>query len=533
MEEIKLRPYQEKFISDICSAFQAGHKRVCGVAPCGAGKTIMTGWLIREYLKQNMRIIFFVHRQELIEQTSKTFTQLGIEHGIISAGLPTNYELPVQIASVQTLSRRLNTVPKPDFLVCDECHHILAETYKSIVNKWSDALLLGVTATPQRMGGINLGDIFTSLVEAPTTGELIELGNLTPFTYYAPPDNLNMKKVRVKFGEYVNSDLEREMSNSKILGNIVFNYKEIAMGKSAICYCVNVRHSKKVAAAFNSAGIPAEHCDGETNKKVRAQIVEDFRLGKIKILCNAELFGEGFDVPNMQAVILARPTKSLTLYTQQSLRPLRPDPNEPDKRALIIDHVRNYSRFGLPTEDRKWSLAPNPPKKEIQHAPVGICPSCHAVIPLGCKTCPVCKYQLVTEEDEERRLVESDAILTEVKALLELEEAKRKFEEEKGIPVLNDHYKPRNERPKYVRQPTTPEEFLEIAKERNYKIGWVAIQSLEHAKSYDDCVHIAKICGYKEGWAWYKWKDIEAERKEKKFNLGRNYSSNQKSYFRG
>ena len=129
----------------------------------------MTGWLVRELLENGCRVIFFVHRHELIEQTSKTFNQLGIEHGIIAANSKIEYDLPIQIASVQTLARRLKSIPKPDFLICDECHHILANTYKEILKNWEDANLLGVTATPQRMGGINLGDIFTSLVEAPST----------------------------------------------------------------------------------------------------------------------------------------------------------------------------------------------------------------------------------------------------------------------------------------------------------------------------------------------------------------------------
>ena len=164
MNEIKLRPYQQKFLEDVYKEILAGHKRICGVAPCGAGKTIMTGWLIREFMNNGCRVIFFVHRHELIDQTSKTFTDLGIEHGIIAAGFKVNYDLPIQIASVQTLARRLNSVPAPDLLVCDECHHILANTYKEIINKWKDAFLLGVTATPQRMGGINLGDVFTSMI---------------------------------------------------------------------------------------------------------------------------------------------------------------------------------------------------------------------------------------------------------------------------------------------------------------------------------------------------------------------------------
>ena len=486
MSNIELRDYQKKFLSNVRDEINAGQRKICGVAPCGAGKTIMTGWLIREFMQQNKRVVFFVHRKELIEQTSKTFEELGIEHNIITPGIKANYELPVQIVSVQTLARRLRSIPKPDLLVCDECHHILANTYREIVDYWNESLLLGVTATPQRMGGINLGDVFTSLIEAPSTKELIKLGHLTSFRYYAPTENINLDKVRVKFGEYINSDLERVMGRSKIIGNIVEHYKKFANGKKAICYCINVRHSKKVASAFQAAGISAAHCDGETNKKVREQLVDDFRTGKIKILCNAELFGEGFDLPNMQAVILARPTKSLTVFIQQSLRPLRPDPTNPNKVAIIIDHVENYLRFGLPDANRAWSLDPNPPKMEGT-APLMACPECYEVVPISTQTCPYCGYEFVTEEDKEARLREHVGKLNRLK----------NFGKEEKI-----------SRPKIKRKPKTPEEFLRIAKERNYKIGWVAIQSLEYAQSYEDCLHIAEVCGYKPGWAWYQWKEI-------------------------
>ena len=483
INRIKLRPYQIKFLNEVLEKFAEGHTSICGVAPCGAGKTIMTGSLIKKFVEQGKRVIFFVHRQELIEQTSEAFTALGIEHGIISAGQrksttaqngenkPANYL--VHIASIQTLVRRINSIQEPDLLVCDECHHILAKSYLTILDKFSNSLLLGVTATPQRMGGVNLGDVFTAMVQAPSTKELIELGNLTRFKYYAPPTNPNLSKVRVKFGEYVNSDLSKVMGGSKIVGNIVEHYQRLANGKSAICYCVNVEHSKKVAARFNAAGIKAAHCDGETNKKVRAQIVEDFRVGKIKVQCNAELFGEGFDVPNMQAVILARPTKSLTLFTQQSLRPLRPDPKERNKVAIIIDHTHNCDRFGLPDEDRNWTLAPNENKKEVQHAPLKTCPHCYEVVGLATRTCPNCGYDFYTKEEQEEKLKES------------------------------------KERLYRTWRPTTPEEFLQIAKERKYKIGWVAIQALKYARTYDDCLKIAKICNYKEGWAWYKWQEIQ------------------------
>ena len=480
MDEIALRPYQQKFIDDVHQEFNKNHKRIVGVAPCGAGKTIMTGSIIRDFTKSGKSSIFFVHRHELIRQTSEIFDRLGIEHGIISSGVKMQLDLPVQIASVQTLSRRLNSVPAPDLLVCDECHHILADSYKKILNAYPAASLLGVTATPQRMGGINLGDVFTSMVEGPNVDELIKLGNLTNFFYFAPGEDLDLHKVRIKFGEYVNSDLAKAVNKKKIIGNIVGTYKKLAAGKSAICYCVNVMHSKSVAKAFQDAGISAAHVDGETNAKTRDNLVENFRVGKIKILCNAELFSEGFDVPNMQAVILARPTQSLTLFIQQAMRPLRPDPKDPNKVALIIDHVQNYTRFGLPSTVRKWSLDPNPPK-EPGEAPLKSCPKCGLVVPLAVEVCPCCNYEFITEEDKLARLVEHESR------------------------VIN-----------LIHKPTKPEEFMEIAKERNYKVGWVAFKSLEHAQSYEDCVHIAEVCGYKKGWAYYQWQDISEKLSDKK-----------------
>lgn len=493
MTNIKLRPYQRDFIDAVRNEFIHNHRRVVGVAPCGAGKTIMTGWMIKESLNRNKRSLFFVHRHELIEQTAKTFTALDIPHGIISAGVPMNLNLPVQIASVQTLARRIDSVPAPDFLICDECHHILANTYKKILDAYPDAFLLGVTATPLRMGGITLVDSFDSLVESLSVDQLISLGNLTHFNYFAPKIGVDLHNVRSKFGEFVNSDLEREMGKQKIIGGIVEHYIKLANDKSAICYCVNVNHSINVAHAFNQAGIPAAHCDGDTPKDTRNFIVNQFRNGNIKVLCNAELFGEGFDVPRCQAVILARPTKSLTLYIQQAMRAMRPDPDDPSKVAVIIDHVQNYLRHGLPNKNHNWSLAPNKEKKGI--APVKECPNCSAIIPLGSRFCPVCNYEFPFE------LSASDT------------------SEHAGVlSKIEITHETRNDaQPKVKRHFSKPEEFLAHAKVFNYKIGWVAIQSLQFAQSYDDCLHIADVCGYKKGWAFHKWQQRKQELEQKKF----------------
>lgn len=486
MCEIFLRPYQQEFIRNIREQFKQKIKRVVGVAPCGAGKTVMTGWMIREALKRGMRSIFFVHRKELIRQTSETFTKLEIPHGIIANGLPMQLNLPVQIASVQTLAKRLDKLPQQDFLVCDECHHILASTYKKIVDAFPNAFLLGVTATPERAGGVTLRDAFDSMVQAASVNELIQLGNLTRFKYFAVDSGVNLKGVRSKFGEFNNHDLELAMSSIKINTSLVENYLDKAQGTQAICYCVNVKHSKSVAQSFRDAGINACHCDGETPAHDRDIIVDDFRKGKIKILCNAELFGEGFDVPNCQTVILARPTKSLPLFIQQSMRALRPDPLDENKVAVILDHVQNSNRHGLPNDEHNWSLDPNRPKKNIEVEPLHkICPNCGLVIPRNSAICPECGYP-IDSFDENKIFVEGD--LHEVQI---------------------DFTANQNSEPKIKRASTTPEEFLEDAKAKRYKIGWVAFQSLNFAKSYEDCLHIADVCNYDSGWAWHRWQEIQ------------------------
>lgn len=490
MSDIILRPYQQKFIDDIRAEFNLNHKRVVGVAPCGSGKTIMTGWMIRESLNRGKRSIFFVHRHELIEQTADTFTRLDIPHGIISSGFRSQYDLPVQIASVQTLAKRLDKIPAPHFLICDECHHILANTYRKILDKFPNAYLLGVTATPQRMGGKTLNDVFDSMVQSLSVNQLIKLGNLSTFKYFAADLDIDLTRVHIVGGDYDSDQLQSIMNNKKITGDIVNHYINFANDKSAICYCVNVKHSKSVADAFISIGISAAHVDGDTPKIIRAKLVEDFRQGNIKVLCNAELFGEGFDVPKCQAVILARPTQSLTLFIQQAMRAMRPDPDDPDKVAVIIDCVQNYSRHGMPNDFRAWSLDPNIEK-------IFRCPDCDEVIvPIVKKVdgklrkqCPHCGciFPLGKNPESGGR------------------QAKYRLGELEELAVSFDDYISYDS---VIRKPTTPEDFLRIAEEKKYKRGWVAFRALEFANSYDDCLHIADICGYNKGWAWHKWNEI-------------------------
>lgn len=490
MGEIALRPYQTEFIDNVRNQFRRGKRRVVGVAPCGAGKTIMTGWIIRQVCRNNKSAVFFVHRKELIEQTAATFDKLGIRYGIIAGGVKPNYLYPVQIASVQTLINRLDFVPAPDLLVCDECHHILAKTYLQIINRWNKSYLLGVTATPERTGGVKLCDVFNSMVLAPSTAELIKLGNLTQFDYFAADSSNDfsseLNSIKILQGDYDNKQLAELMSRRRIIGNIVEHYEIHSPDKSAICYCVNVAHSKTVAQSFQNAGINAVQVDGSTPKNKREFIVNQFRKGNIQVLCNAELFGEGFDVPNCDAVILARPTKSLTLHIQQSMRSMRPNPADPNKRAIIIDCVENWKRHGLPDTERDWNLDPNDPKREGK-TPYKECPECERIIPLGTRVCPFCDYEFEFRTMPEE--VDGNASLLH----------------------NSEHKKSVDTAPKVINKPTTIEEFLPIAEKKGYERGWAAFKALEHVHSYADCLHISEVMNYKKGWAWHKWEELKKD----------------------
>lgn len=444
---IALRPYQTDMVHHIMHSFSQGAQRVCAVAPCGAGKTITVGWMIARAQLQGLRTLFIVHRKELLEQADRTFTTMGIRHGIVAPGTGMDPSQTVQIGSTQTVAKRLEKIGPIDFIVIDEAHHATANTWRTIMTYYQQAETLGVTATPARLGGSGLGDVFQDLVIGPTVQQLIQWGNLAPYRYFAPPSKANVGSVPVRMGDYVKSELETAVNDADIIGDIVANYRKLANGMQACCYCVTRKHSEHVAAMFRAAGISAQHVDGETDKSLRATIIDRFRKRDIKVLCNVDLFGEGFDVPGMEAVILARPTQSLTLYIQQSMRAMRPDPSNPNKTAVIIDHAGNCFRHGLPDDDREWTLKVKPKRKrEDTGTSLTMCEKCFQVYESHLRTCPYCGYVKPVAQKE---LTQADGELQEIARI------KREQRIEVG-------------------KARTKQDLEQIAIERGYKLGWVS-----------------------------------------------------------
>lgn len=337
---MQLRPYQNDLVEQVRQAWREGYKAPCIVLGCGGGKSCIVAEIARRTTWNGKRVLFLVHRRELVDQIFRTFVRWGVLMDLC------------QIGMVQTFTRRLKKLPKPALIITDENHHSLAQSYKRIYEHFSDVPRVGVTATPVRLNGDGLGDVNDKLIIGVSTKWLIKHNCLAPYDYYAP-SVADLTGLHTKMGEYVASEIEKAMTKNTVFGDVIKYYRQLADGKKAVCYCSTVKHSMATAQAFCEAGISARHIDGATPKAQREQIIADFRNGKITILCNVDLISEGFDVPDCECTILLRPTHSLTLYIQQSMRCMRYKPN---KRAVIIDHVGNYARHGMPDDDREWTL---------------------------------------------------------------------------------------------------------------------------------------------------------------------------------
>lgn len=343
----RLRPYQQALQDKTLQALHK-HRSVVMQLPTGGGKSVIIASIARLAADHDRRACVVVHRRELVEQMVDHLKRVGLRPGIV--GEPT-HNPDIYVAMVQTLSRR--TPPPCSLIVIDEAHHATAASYRRVIETLPDAKVIGVTATPQRLGGQGLDGVFDELVTGPSVSELIDDGYLAPPVYYACPP-MDMSGVARTAGDYNKAQLATLMEKTVIRGDLISTYKTHVDGKKAIVFAASVDLAKSYAEDYNNAGIPAAYLDGNTPARDRAIIVDRFRQGSIQVLTNCMLFTEGFDVPDVDVVQMVRPTESLTLYLQMVGRAMRPHANK--QHAIILDHVGNYQRHGLPADDRDWTL---------------------------------------------------------------------------------------------------------------------------------------------------------------------------------
>jgi superfamily II DNA or RNA helicase len=383
---VNLRAYQQRAIADTRAAINAGSRAPLLVLPTGGGKTIIFSAIAQSAAAKGNRVLILVHRRELIHQASSKLQWIGLDHGIIAAGVPAS-DAQVQIASVQTLARRLTRMDwQPGLIIIDEAHHATAGQWARILDHWPNAYRLGVTATPCRLDGCGLRNAFNAMVLGPSVADLISAGYLSPARIYAPPVVADLQSIRSRGGDYANDQAAAAMDRPTVTGDAIAHYQRLAAGQQAIAFCCNVAHAVSVCDAFKTAGIGAELLLGNTPD--REQVVADFASHRIRVLVTVDVVSEGFDVPAASCAILLRPTQSLGLYLQQVGRVLRPAPGK--EHAVILDHVGNVTRHGFPDDPRDWSLDDRMRRSKGTPAPsVRTCPECFAAFKPA-PICPVC-----------------------------------------------------------------------------------------------------------------------------------------------
>lgn len=409
---ITLRPYQSRATEDCRAAYRQGQRAVVLVMPTGAGKTMTASTVVHGAAAKGNPTWWLTHRRELASQASQTFHSLGIPHGTVQAGHVSDPYAMVQVASIQTIARRIKDLPPPNLIVFDETHHIGAATWDHLFHAFPAAKILGLTATPWRLDGQGLGRWFGTMVEGPTTAELIAEGSLSEYRLFAPatPD---LSGVATAAGDYQRGALAKAMDKPQIVGDAIGHYRRLCSGRRAVVFAAGVENSRHIVDQFRSAGIPAEHVDGAMDNVERDAAVDRFRRGETLVLSNSDLFGEGFDVPAIEAAILLRPTKSLSLYLQQVGRALRPAPGKSE--AIILDHAGNSLTHGLPDDAREWSLEDRERKKRAEAPSVAVrqCGECFFVY-RPAPRCPQCGHvaQVAKREIEvvEGTLAEVDQV---------------------------------------------------------------------------------------------------------------------------
>lgn len=390
---MKLREYQADLIGRIRLSIMHGHKSIVSVLGCGGGKSIIQAEIAHSATDKGNRVLFLVHRKELCEQIANTFTAQGVDMDRCS------------VSMVQTVSRHIDKLLEPKIIITDEAHHSTANSYKKIYEAFPDALRLGFTATPCRLNAGGLGEVYEDLITSVSTQWLIENHYLSPYKYYSVK-LADTSGLHIKAGDYKADEVAELMQNSEIYGETVKQWEKLAKGKKTIAYCASVEAAEETAEQFRQSGYTAASLSGNTPKELRAQIMQDFRDSKIMILTNCELFGEGLDVPDCECTVLLRPTQSLTLYIQQSMRSMR---YMPDKTAIIIDHVGNCYLHGLPDDNREWTLEPK--AKQANMVKIRECPMCFAVYPPTKQKCPYCGYAAVKEiQRKDKEVVEIDLV---------------------------------------------------------------------------------------------------------------------------
>jgi superfamily II DNA or RNA helicase len=360
----ELRPYQQKIINE---AFESVNEEINSVLlqmPTGTGKTHVFAEIVRKWTREyepNKKVLIIAHRVELIDQIISRLLRFGVIGSPIFGGKVQDPNYQVQVAMIQSLKKTERLPSNISLLIIDEAHHSTAKSYKKLIQHYrakNDKLkIIGLTATPYRLSGDGFSQIFDKLITSDQIKDFIHNGFLSQIRHFAA-SKIDLSEVALGFDrDYLESDLESIVRNDVLLAELVESYKIHASGKKAIVFSLNKAHSKDIVDRYMQNNIQAAYIDSDTDSEERSKLVQKFREGEIQVLCNVNIFTEGFDCPDVEVVQLARPTKSLSLYLQQVGRVMRPSPEK--QYGIILDNACLWEEHGMVTQPFTWQLEYN------------------------------------------------------------------------------------------------------------------------------------------------------------------------------
>lgn len=413
---IRLREDQEDVRVKLRVALRSSSS-VLAFAPTGFGKTVLAAALIQLLFNAGKRVIFAVHRIDLIKQTAGTFEKFGIPFSYIAAGYHYNPYHRVYIASILTLKNRLGKIPA-DYIFVDEAHLSAAAGWAAVAAHYKEAgaKLIGLTGSPERLDGKPLGDVWDEMVMGPSVRWLIDNGHLSRYRAFAPKGVVDTSGLHTRKGDFIPAEVDALMEGKAVIAGAVKHWRARADGLRTIAFCPSVKRAQEYAAEFTAQGIPSVALDAETPQHERVQAFIDFADRKLRVIFNCALFCEGFDLAaqvnrdvTIECVMQLSPTQSLAKHLQQLGRGLR----KKDYPAILLDLVGNIERLGLPDDDREWSLEGR--KKVQREVKTMTCDVCFATHPPA-PCCPECgtAYERAAPTGGGRQIEEVDHDLEEI-----------------------------------------------------------------------------------------------------------------------
>lgn len=360
-----LRLYQRKQVAEIADEMRAGHTRILAQAPTGAGKTHIMAAVVMAAISAELRVLVLATRTRLVRQIHERLESFGVRHGVIAAPLPElrNYSAAIQVASVDTLNRRAlvnGHIPMPvaDVVIFDEAHLATAETRMRVLDSYPQALRIGFSATPARKSGRSLGAAFDCLIMGPSIKELTAAGVLVPTRIFNTP-LVSQKELR-EVPKDADSDFKPAalgalLNRPKLIGDVVTNWLRIANRKRTLCFAVNKAHGASLLDSFRQQGVAAEMLTDADDEDTREEVISRLEAGTTSVVINCFLMSYGVDLPAVECIILARPTRSLMMYLQMIGRGLRAASDK--THCIVIDHGHVVENLGLPQSDHEWTLA--------------------------------------------------------------------------------------------------------------------------------------------------------------------------------